>query len=430
MNADNARLKIWVDRLDAFISALDAIDADDRINYCKDAWEIWRSTAISDPPPANSSAMLVVLGPLEALAHAMKSSTQNHHSRPGARNRVTLPAVHASLNQSLNSLRCECERWLHEGSPPADEIRARSATAVAGLRAATEPADGAAAADPYGAILGSHTPTVDVGIISDEVDSLTGAEKKRYREAYDRLRRMLDRELLRHISDESDALFDVLTGILHDFRANRVSVFDEDAVDELGRRIRSALISFTSALQIHRNQTIKTAMRSFGHDSARTKAVEELFNDFKDSSFEYRWLEELCDALPHGDTNAFRYQFTARRHGEPEVKVNMDREYMLEFIEQTRKDWLKRNELEAMTGDPSVLDMIKAIQPKVSALQGLLDEIMYPNVAEDVAVVKELTSRFNDRKSPWVPPDLPLAPRVLAFASSYDAGHLSPPLRQ
>jgi len=40
--------------------------------------------------------------------------------------------------------------------------------------------------------------------------------------------------------------------------------------------------------------------------------------------------------------------------------VYMDREYMLQFTKQTRKKWLKRSELEAMTSDPSVLDMIKA----------------------------------------------------------------------
>ena len=87
----------------------------------------------------------------------------------------------------------------------------------------------------------------------------------------------------------------------------------------------------------------------------------------KKTSFEYCWLEELRDALQHGDINAFKYDFTARLHGEPAVKVDMDRKFMLEFTRQTRKKWLKRSELEARTSDPSVLDMIKAIQPKMGS---------------------------------------------------------------
>ena len=61
---------------------------------------------------------------------------------------------------------------------------------------------------------------------------------------------------MRHISDESDVLSDVLIGILSDLRDNRISLTDEDAMDERRRKLRSALISFTSALQIHQEQTI------------------------------------------------------------------------------------------------------------------------------------------------------------------------------
>ena len=78
--------------------------------------------------------------------------------------------------------------------------------------------------------------------------------------------------------------------------------------------------------------------------------------------------------------------------------------------------------------------MIKAIQPKMVELQGKLDKIMYPNVTEDAAVIKELISRFNGRQGLYalqtgpgftrrlgVPPFHRLAPRVLAFADNYQA---------
>jgi hypothetical protein len=51
----------------------------------------------------------------------------------------------------------------------------------------------------------------------------------------------------------------------------------------------------------------------------------------------------------------------------------------------TMSRWLKRRELEERDSDPSVLDMIKAIQPLMGPLQEKLDAILYPNAAEDAA---------------------------------------------
>jgi hypothetical protein len=88
-----------------------------------------------------------------------------------------------------------------------------------------------------------------------------------------------------------------------------------------------------------------------------------------------------------------------------------------------------------MTVDPSVLDMIQAIQPLMGRLQEKLDAILYPNVADDATVVKELIGRFNGRRGLYAlqngpgftrrnlaPPLRRLAPRVLAFADTYQNG--------
>ena len=115
----------------------------------------------------------------------------------------------------------------------------------------------------------------------------------------------------------------------------------------------------------------------------------DLFNDLKTKSFEYRWLGEMRDALLHGDINAFKYEFRARLNVEPTVNVYMDRRYMLDFVKEARnKPWLKRSELEQMTSDPSVLDMIQALQPEMGERQEKLDAILYPNAAEDAATVR------------------------------------------
>ncbi|GAY18545.1 hypothetical protein [Mycobacterium sp. shizuoka-1] len=126
---------IWVDRLRAFIAALDAIDADEPLNYCEQAWDIWECSATADFPPASHPAMLIVLGVRQALASVMASA---YRTTAEARQGFTLADVHDSLIEELGAVRRECERWEREGLPSAAEVRARSASAATGLNAATK----------------------------------------------------------------------------------------------------------------------------------------------------------------------------------------------------------------------------------------------------------------------------------------------------
>lgn len=412
---DHDRLDIWVDRVDAFILALDAIDADDPFDFCAEAWEIWQSAVAADPPPESSAAVLVALGGLHAVAHAMTASTLDYYRTPDARDRKTLSSVNAALKACLGGLRRESARWLSDGLPAAEEITARSATLVARLQATNAP---------------EAAPISNTGIVFDKVCALTDTENRRYREAYDRLRAMLGREWLQHITNESETLSDVVTGIVLDLQRSQGSTVDEPVIAERRAKIRSALAAVTGALHTYQEQSVKTAAKTFGYDSPQAKAVARLFDDAKQSSFEYRWLDELNEPLRRGDSAAVRFEFTARPHGESDLDVRMDRDYMAQFAKSKRK-WLGPDELVVMAGDPSVLDMVKAIAPKVNSLQGQLDAILYPNVADDVAAVKELIARFGGQKGldalhtapgaidkPWMPPHL--SPRVLSFVRTFE----------
>lgn len=136
------QLAAWLDRLDAFVTALDAIDADDPYSFCEDAWDIWESAAISDPPPpATDPAMLLVLGGvIEVLAGgAMTLTARDRHSSTTRDVHPTLSGgVHASLIDQLDAVRKECQRWQHEGLPAPAAVKARSAAAMAGLQVATK----------------------------------------------------------------------------------------------------------------------------------------------------------------------------------------------------------------------------------------------------------------------------------------------------
>ncbi|MEW1738605.1 hypothetical protein AB0346_21905 [Nocardia beijingensis] len=444
---DIAQVRNWVGQLDQFVASLGGLEGDTPVDFCESAMDVWKDWVSPDTaPPPTSPAMVVIAETLRALVQVTTAVMMDYANTSDARDRMTRAAAQNSLQDALDGIVRDSHRWLSEGLPPNDEIQQRIASAGAGIRAAQEAAqqqmdedsaaDAAAATDPYGAILGYRDPDVDAAIIFTKVCSFTEDENKRYRDAYDRLRRMLDSELLRHISDESDRFCDVLIGVLTDLRERRISLVDEDAIDERRRRLRSALISFTSALHSHKDQSIRAVRDVFGRKNPQEQAVLDLFNDLLSRSFEYRWLVEMRDALLHGDINAFKYDFTARLRGEPAVNVYMDRDYMLHFTREARnKPWLKRSELEQLTSDPCVLDMINAIQPLMSELQEKLDAILYPNMADDAATVKELISRFNGRQGLyalqtgpgftrrlWIPPYMTLAPRVLAFADNYDTG--------
>lgn len=439
------RVRDWVRRLQALVESLDDLEGTTPTDFCESACLAWQNTAMSDSPPPASPAALVIVEAFGAITQVMKTVATDWVDTPDVRDRLTRDGAQQLLKDALEGILSSSARWLSEGLPSAEEVQQRIAAAKGDVQAAMgelqkrdaelEQAEEEATADPYGAILGYRDDNRDVGFIFDKVCSFTEAEHTRYRDAHERLRKMVDSELLRHISDESDAVIDAVIGILQDLQSDRISLMDEDAWDERRRKLRSALISFTSALQIHEDQTIRAARNAFSPNKPEEQAVLALFNDLKTTSFEYRWLGEMRDALLHGDINALKYDFTARLHGDPEVNVYMDRGYMLQFTREARnKPWLKRSELEQMTSDPSVLDMIKALQAEMGPLQEKLDKILYLNVADDAATVKELIGRFEGREGLYalqngpgftrrtlMPPLHRLAPRVLAFADKYEA---------
>ncbi len=294
--------------------------------------------SISSPNP--TPELLLLLEALSAIARA--ATTVNiGWAMPDVRDRYTRDSAEQLMKDALDGVLSDSQRWLSEGLPSQEQIQQRIQTvaecmqqdqeALGKRNAELAAAEAEAAADPYGAILLYHDPNRDPSSIFEKVCSLTEDEDKRYRDAYERLRRMVDSELLEHISDESNRFCDQLIAVLTDIRDNRIPMFDADAWDEHRRKVRSALISFTAALQIHREQTIRAAKKTFNRDSPQVQKVEKLFNDLRKDSFEYGWLDELRDALQHGDINAFKYDFGAQVNGQPAANVYVHRKFMLDF---------------------------------------------------------------------------------------------------
>ncbi|NDK91291.1 site-specific recombinase [Gordonia desulfuricans] len=436
----------WVEWLERLTTSVNQDKSDSAMQLCENAMESWQTDLSSEnkPLPGGPGALIVVEA-MQALVQAAANVGFDYVNTPDERDRLTHDAVQQELRAELSQILEESRAWMTEGAPTAEEISARIESAKHNVERIQDDGkeqldkdaadDAAAAADPYGAVLGYVDPNVDAAIIFTKVCSFTKDEDSRYRHAHERLRRMIDSELLQHMSDERDRFCDVLIETLTDITERRVSLSDQDAFDERRRRVRSALIAFTSAVHSHKDQSIRAVREQFGRKTPEEQQVLSLFNSLLDSSFDYRWLVKMRDALLHGDINAFKINLNARLEGDSEANVLMDRNYMLQFTREAREKWLKRDELEAKTSDPSVLDMIKAVQDPICELQDKLDAILYPNVAEDTATVRELIQHFKGRRGLYalqsgpgftrrlrVPPYSFLAPRVLAFADTYTDG--------
>jgi hypothetical protein len=435
------RVRDWVGRLEGFASALDDIDGEDPSEFCENACYAWQSALMIDPPPRNSPAMVIVLEGLNALLQVMVAVVLDWADTPDVRDRFTRESAQDRSKEALDRVVSEGHRWLDDGLPPEAEVQQRISAVVAAVANAKDIVENKSAdldaqdveaeADQYGPILLYRDSAVSDAPIFTKVCSFTEDENTRYLKSYDRIRRMLDSDLLRHVSYERDRLFEELKGIRRDMNSGRVSLTSSAAVGEWKAKLRSALISFTAALQIHEYQTIRRARRTFGLDRAQVEEIKQLFADVKRESFDYRWLEALRDALQHGDIDALKWEFSMSLRAEPQVTIMVDRAFLLdEFLTDNRtKPWLKSRELEELESDPNVLEMIKAVEPLLVQLQEKLDTVLHPNIAEDAATVRELVGRYEGRQGAYylqtgpgftrrtmAPPMTELEPRVLHFA--------------
>ena len=441
-----ADLQSWLDQLGVLISFVAEVEATSPMDLSEQAADSWSTRlAPASAPPPDGAAMLLIVETLTILMQTTSAVAIDYEYTPDYRDRVTVESTRCDLLKKLRAVQSDAKGWTLSGLPSMKVIKDRMSAVKASILDTQESgermmkerrlSEEAAEADPYGAVLGYIDPDIDAAIIYTKVCSFTEEEDKRYRSAYNRLRKLIDSELLQHIRDEGERFIESLEQILIDSREGRFSVTNLDSFDERRRKVRSALISLASALHSHRDQSIRAVREQFGRKSTQETQVLNLFQSALDSSFDYGWLIKLRDILLHGDINAFSGTFTASLHEEDVVDIRLDREYALRFTKEYRKNekWLKRSELAAMAENPSIVEMTSNIQPLLSDLQEALDKILYPNTAEDAATVRELIGRFDGRvglyalqsgpgftRRAGVPPCMNLAPRVLTFAANYE----------
>ncbi len=329
----------WIGRLEAFADALDDVEGDDATDFCDSALDAWKSIGLPGIKHASPDA-LVIFEALNALASVGTAAAMDWADTPDVRDRYTRESAQQLVADALDDVVNECKLWLSHGLPPSDEIQQRFSTVAEELHRSMEvlesknseleAQDAEADMDRYGAIVIHRDRTRSDAPICEKVCSFTDEENARYVDAYSRIRRMLGSDLLRHIEYERDRIFDAVYGVRAELDSQRASPTGSAAMEEWTRRLRSALISYTAALQIHEYQTVRAARRTLRLDRTQVNAIKHVFEDFKRNSFEYRWLEALRDALQHGDIGACDFTFNVSRRAESEVTITMDRAFMLE----------------------------------------------------------------------------------------------------
>ena len=212
---ERGRLSEWIGRLETFTAALEDIDGEEATDFCDNACEAWQETALPTVTSAGPSA-LVIFEALTALAKAATTVWTDWKETPDERDRYTRETAQQLVKDDLDGVLTTYEPWLSDGFPPSDEIQQRfrkvaadvkeTMDAISLMRADLDAQEAEAEADPYGAIFVNLDPNRSDAPIFEKVCSLTEQEDERYRAAYERLRRMVDSELLEHISDESDRL--------------------------------------------------------------------------------------------------------------------------------------------------------------------------------------------------------------------------------
>ena len=81
--SDAEALRLWITRLEEFISSLDGVEGDDPFDFIENAMDAWQGDLSPETaPPPTSPAMLIIVETSKVLAQAMNSATGDYYETP------------------------------------------------------------------------------------------------------------------------------------------------------------------------------------------------------------------------------------------------------------------------------------------------------------------------------------------------------------
>lgn len=421
------QLQRWRDRVAEQVDSLDTVNAPSASEYVGSLIDALVESIRSDPPKKGSPANPLVLDILCALLQISIQCAEDDE--------VSIDTVRTATAERMSESVREAETWLRTGPVPAEEAENRVERIRSNIEAIkkllSEKIEAENLLPRHGAMLGYPGENVGSKVIWTQLCTFEDEEHQRYSTAYERLKRRVDRDLLMYVFDELDVFMRIVIDALTDVKEGRFKWGNPDAVDEFVRRIRSGAVTLTSAFHVHQTQTYWLIQDKFGKDSGQYERATKVFHELYDSCFGYKWLLQLRHVMLHISIEAAAVTVKASVHHDPIIEVNMDREWMKESSGVMGKRY-NREPLLAMTSNPSIINMAKEAMPALAEIQEQLDDILYPETADDAAVVRELTGRFDGRSGLYalqtgrgftrrvpIPPHRLLSAKVLAYAEQY-----------
>ncbi|MGU3438458.1 hypothetical protein ACNHUS_36295 [Actinomycetes bacterium M1A6_2h] len=208
---------------------------------------------------------------------------------------------------------------------------------------------------------------------------LTEEENARYVSAYRELADYIDDAHLHFVLNECDDLIKFIVELGQRCLRERTIV----RVDERGSSVRDVVaartLSATNSFTVYRDQrriVAEELARSRGDDTL--DRYNERMKRLYRGCWGYRWILELRNALLHLSLNAVSFSISVSDDG-PKFTLNMRRSEVEKTnnMNQARNaEWLR--ELQAMSEEPSVFDMLEQAHPALGQAHSDLREILYP----------------------------------------------------
>lgn len=251
----------------------------------------------------------------------------------------------------------------------------------------------------YSAMLmhGSSMPGVKVQL--SVVNEFLADEHKRYDEAYGRLLAILETGIYAYVRRTMVAIQEAMEDDARQIVEGEIDSTQPGDSVNLAMRMRSAVLSFCSALHMHQEHNNLEAIDRYGDGSKVHNKIRRAFNRLYERSPEYRILWHLRNTMVHHALDVVSINATGFIDGNatpqaisyPRVNLQAIAELNPKISEAMKKELLGRRH------DPLVLELVGKAMPLVQETNRRVVKLLNPDLDEVCATVREFDSLFGGR---------------------------------
>lgn len=190
-----------------------------------------------------------------------------------------------------------------------------------------------------------------------EVARLDRDQYETFNRSINALRKILIESHAAHFSISCQDLANLIQNAGDRLASGPIPGIGESSVSFIEHRITMHVIGMCSIVKFEQEKTLYRIESNFGKSSPEFKAARDAYSKLFDENFGYRYISKLRNIIHH-DTIDF---LSANIHAEltPEGPIGLA-DFRVErsvFLESSHCNQKLKNELEAMTEDPSMLEM-------------------------------------------------------------------------